>query len=137
MKLLCLGNKAESKENSKEILEKIHLNIWQTYSDFVSVWHVDGKVVRDHFLTEYADGGHDKVYSFIPKNEIWIEDGLPENEAKFILLHELHERYLMCKGKDYAHAHLGATDVEDHYRDHPKDLEERIRKEMQNNAESV
>ena len=92
----------------KEILEKIRVKKWSAYSDIITVWRVDGKIVRDYFLIEYADGGHDKVYSFIPKNEVWIEEVLPDDEAKFILLHELHERYLMCNGKDYALIHVTA-----------------------------
>lgn len=136
-KLLHIENHTDTKETTKEILNKIHVKIWKEFSDVITVWRVDGKTVRDYFLIEYAEAGHDKVYSFIPKNEIWVEEILSEEEAKFELLHELHERYLMCNGKDYAHAHLGATDVEDRYRHNPEGLDERIRKEMRNNIEMV
>jgi hypothetical protein len=134
MKLACLENSVNKKETTEEILSKVHLKVWDAFSDIVTVWHVDGKVVRDYFLIEYTEGGHDKVYSFIPKNEVWIEHELPEKEAKFILLHELHERYLMCGGKDYAHAHMGANEVEDRYRDNPEGIDDRILKEARNNT---
>jgi hypothetical protein len=91
---------------------------------------VNGKAVRDYCDVEYAEGGHGLVYSYIPKNEIWIENSLSTRETQFIVLHELHERNLMSKGKDYHHAHLGATIVEDYYRDHPDEIDQRIKEEI-------
>lgn len=51
-------------------------------------------------------------------------------DRKFILLHELHERALMTKGKDYPHGHAKATAVEDYYRHHPKGIDKAIKKEL-------
>ena len=31
------------------------------------------KFGQKFFLLDYCEGGHDKVYPFIPKNEVWIE----------------------------------------------------------------
>lgn len=118
----------------KKALEKIRKEKLGKYStDSVAIWLVDGEVVRDVYLVEYAEGGHDLVYSFVPRGEIWIEEILHPDERKFIILHELHERFLMAGGKDYPHAHKGATIVEDHYRENPEGLEERIREEMERN----
>ncbi len=42
----------------------------------------------------------------------------------------------MGEGKDYAHAHRGATEVEDYYRDHPADAPRRIDEELiKNNSQ--
>ena len=93
------------------------------------------KFGQKFFLLDYCEGGHDKVYPFIPKNEVWIEKAISHQERKFIILHELHERYLMSQGKSYKNAHIGATEVEDHYRENPKeDLEARIKEEMVKNG---
>lgn len=117
-----------------ELVEKIHKKKLGEYSSTVTVWLVDGKLVRDTCYVEYAEGGHDLVYSFIPHKEIWIEETLSSQEQESIVLHELHERYLMGHdGKDYVHAHHGATIVEDYYRDHPHERTARIKEEMTKN----
>ena len=76
-------------------------------------------------------GGKDRFYQFVQENEIWLEEALAPEEVPFILVHELHERAEMGKGKDYPHAHMGATEVEDYYRNHHAELPERIREEME------
>lgn len=121
-------------EKHEELVKHIHKNLLQEFSTpTLRVWLIHGKPVRDFFLTEYALGGHDRVYPFIPEGEIWIEDVLMEQERRFIILHELHERFLMGEGKAYREAHHGATIVEDRYRDYPAKLEERIREELAKN----
>lgn len=118
----------------KELLIQIKKKLIKKYSGTVKVWLVDGSLVRTLFLLDYCEGGHDKVYSFIPKNEIWIEQALSSAERKFIILHELHERYLMSQGKSYKNGHIGATEIEDFYRENKNEnLDKRIKKEMKNN----
>lgn len=121
------------READKKIVDKVHFDLLQTYSSKVKIWLIDGKIVRDHFLLDYAEGGHDLVYDFIPEKEIWIEKILTPLERKFIMLHELHERFLMSQGLDYPHAHHGALIVEDYFRDHPQKIEDRIFLEIKNN----
>ncbi len=96
----------------------------------IRIWVVRGKLVRDLLYLDFGGGGHDKVFHFIPENEIWLDDGIPARERKFILLHELHERRLMAGGKKYKPAHRSATIAEDFFRHHPKDIAEAIRDEM-------
>lgn len=120
----------------KSLREKIRRTPFLPYhSDQLSIWIVDGKMVRDLVFLEYDMGGHDRVYPWIPEKEIWIEEILPEKERKFILLHELHERFLMGQGKKYPEAHHGATIIEDRFRDHPETLEARIQEELAKNLE--
>ncbi len=132
-----LAGKSAKNESNAELIEQIHKKLLKQFSDAVNIWLVDGTLIRDNFLVEYMEGGHDRVYSFIPKNEIWIEDGLSDKEIKFIVLHELHERFLMGEGKDYKHAHRGATEVEDYYRDHPAEIDERIKEEIKKNKDQA
>ncbi len=140
------ANRAEKRERqrtelSKELkklppeeqIQKIHKNLLQKYSSKVYVWIVDGMTVRNLYLPEYTEGGHDIVYPFIPDHEIWIDEVISEQEQKFIILHELHERYLMAQGKKYLEAHKDATIVEDYCRDHPDGIEEKIKEEMGKN----
>jgi hypothetical protein len=119
----------------KKALEKIRKEKLHEYStESVHVYLVYGEFVRDIYLVGYSEGGHDLVYSFIPNGEVWIEEVLHPTERKFIILHELHERYLMSQGKDYLHAHKGATIIEDRFRENPAELEDRIREELLKNS---
>jgi hypothetical protein len=88
----------------------------------VSVWIVDGRLVRSVFDPDFTAGGHDHVYEYIPENEVWLDNDVSEAERPYVLLHELHERNQMEKGEDYAHAHKSALRLESHYRKYPSDL---------------
>ena len=61
----------------------------------VTVWLVDGAVVRDLYKTDYTEGGHGYVYPWVPKPEIWVEATLERAELPFIVAHEYLERLLM------------------------------------------
>lgn len=117
-------------ENEK-LVRGVRRQLYDKYKGTVAVWLVDGMLVREVFTTDFKAGGHDRVYPFIPEYEIWLEEALSPEEKEFILVHELHERRLMGGGKDYPHAHMGATEVEDHYRNHPSEVAHRIREEME------
>jgi len=78
----------------------------------ISVWLVKGELVRDLFYIDFTEGGHDKVYSFVPENEVWIDDDLSFGERKYVLVHELNERWLMFRGEDYDSAHLSSSSLE-------------------------
>jgi hypothetical protein len=117
-----------------KLLKKTKKKIIKRYSENIKVWLVNGNLVRDLFLVNFCEGGHDKIFPFIPKNEIWIEEAISPTERKFIIVHELHERYLMMQGKSYKNGHLGATEIEDFFRENPKeDLEKRIKEEIRKN----
>lgn len=74
--------------------------------------YVRGELVRQHLDPSFIFGGHDLVYKYIPKNEIWIDVRQDPREVKYTLMHELHERARMAKGWTYDKAHKSATDVE-------------------------
>ncbi|MBU1203856.1 MAG: hypothetical protein KKG60_02180 [Nanoarchaeota archaeon] len=85
----------------KEIIKLVHKNLLKEYSNDLKVWVVDGNLVRTLLNLNFTQGGNDKYYSFIPKNEVWIDDQIIPAERKFVILHELHERNLMCQGWQY------------------------------------
>jgi hypothetical protein len=119
------------KKNKGNVLKTVYKNLIKEYSQGkIKVWVVNGELVRDLFFLDFTEGGHDKVYGFIPEKEIWIDDDLELDERKFVILHELHERNLMSKGKDYCSAHKSSSKIEYYCRKHPKKLDRYIRKEF-------
>ncbi len=76
------------------------------------VAQVNGSIVRRYIDPQFIIGGHDIVYPYIPKNEIWIDDKLDPRDIPHVLVHESFERDLMRKGKSYDVAHDWATAAE-------------------------
>lgn len=78
---------------------------------------VDGTHVRNTFNSDFSQGGNGYAYpNFIPKNEIWIDWHIPEDEWPFIAFHECEEIEHMKKGDSYLAAHDKAKRAEDHFR---------------------
>jgi hypothetical protein len=104
-------------KTKKDQLKKIKLQKIMQLKD-LSVWLVDGEMVRDLFFVDFVEGGHDKVYKFIEDNkesedgEIWIDDDVLEKERYYDITHELIERRFMAKGWKYNRAHRAALKVE-------------------------
>ena len=106
----------------------VHLQIITKASD-ATVWLVDGRLVRDLYDIDFTEGGHDWVYKFVPKGEVWIDNDVEPEERPYILLHELHERNLMKKGLTYNEAHADSSKIEYHTKHNPKELSETLEKE--------
>lgn len=102
--------------------KKVHIRLWKHLSSGVSVWIVDGRLVRSVFDVDFTEGGHDYVYEFVPDGEVWIDNDLEAAERPYVLLHELHERNLMAKGWDYDRAHEDSSKIEYHCRHNPNEL---------------
>jgi hypothetical protein len=125
--LLSIRNQ---KDGEKKIFSRLYKTRLTTYSKNVNVWVVNGEIVRDIYFIDFTEGGHDKVYSFIPDREVWIDDDIIPAERKYILLHELHERYLMSKGMEYDKAHEESSALELNCRRNPKMMEQKLLKEI-------
>lgn len=118
-------------KQEKDKIQKIHKKLIKEYSKGkIKVWIVKGVLVRDLFFLDFTEGGHNKVYSFVPENEVWLDDDLSRKERKFVLLHELHERNLMSKGWKYTKAHFDSSDIEYHCRHHPEQTSSAIKVEL-------
>ena len=115
------------------IVENIHKRLLKKYSRAVKVWIVKGELVRSLYFIDFTEGGHDKVYHFVPHNEVWIDDDVGPGERRFVLLHELHERHLISLGWPYFKAHNSASKIEYHCRAHPEELEADLRLEIAKN----
>ena len=82
------------------------------------VWLVNGKKVRAQHI-EFVEGGHDLVYDWMPKREIWVDDALHPSEFSAVMIHEIYERGLMKQGVPYSKAHKRANLVELRVRRNP------------------
>jgi hypothetical protein len=79
----------------------------------ITVRVVDGAQARAQDQA-FAVGGHHEVYPWIPKDEVWIEQGSAGPDRTAILVHELVEWALMrWDGLAYARAHQLANAAEE------------------------
>ena len=105
---------------------KVKREIWKVLPSGVQVWFVKGRLVRSVYDIEFTEGGHEHVYEYIPRGEVWIDDDIHEDERGFVVFHELHERNRMADGMDYDTAHAESSRLELHYRNHPDQLHEAL-----------
>ncbi len=106
--------------------KSVHEQLWKKLENGVSVWIVNGRLVRSLFDIDFTEGGHDHVYEFVPHNEVWIDDAIEEPERGYVLLHELHERNRMAKGWPYDKAHDESSRLEYRCRHHPDELHDAL-----------
>lgn len=97
----------------------------------LDIWIVDGTFIRLKILSEFLYGGHDRVYNFIPKGEIWIDGSINATEVEYTIKHEIAERKLMAKkGLSYDEAHKLAAREEKKWREKHQKLIEKKEKKM-------
>ncbi|MBI5254486.1 hypothetical protein HY932_01760 [Candidatus Falkowbacteria bacterium] len=148
-KALEIADRIEHRERSKSrlmknwrgrkteelIKNKIHKKLLKKYSaGGIKTYIVSGEAVRDFFFIDFTEGGHNKVYPFVPEKEIWIDDDVNATERRFVLLHEAHERHLMDKyGWNYDRAHQDSSKIEYFCRHHPSLLDKTLKKELGKN----
>lgn len=77
---------------------------------------VDGTFVRNHYDSDFSQGGNGYRYEFVPKGEIWIDCQISEAEWPLIAFHECREAELMRRGWSYSRAHDEAKRLEDQIR---------------------
>jgi hypothetical protein len=100
----------------QHVPDAIYLEEYSVLHDpkgLVKVWLVNGNLVRSYYKTDYTEGGHGYVYPWVPRPEIWIEDGVDHREVPFIVCHEyLEHRLMRDRGIDYDTAHAICSKVE-------------------------
>lgn len=112
----------------EKIKEKIHCRLLKKDKAGISIWLVDGRLIRSTLDIEFTEGGHDLVYDFVPPHEVWIDNDLSAEERPYIILHETYERSLMEEGLPYRQAHRKASRLEWQSRQDPKVLEKNFPK---------
>ena len=71
----------------------------------ISIWIVDGYLVRKNIFPDFGFSGNDLNYHFIPKNEIWIDGQISCEETAYSITGELIERAMMAKGVPFGEAY--------------------------------
>lgn len=74
--------------------------------DSLSIYIVDGETVRREIYPDFIFGGNELRYTFVPHNEIWIDNSVSNREYTSTLRHEINEMILMRDaGMTYLRAH--------------------------------
>lgn len=122
------GDVSRLTHHGKELPDgrEVHQRLWKKLENGVSIWIVNGRLVRSVFDIDFTEGGHDYVYEFVPENEVWIDDAIEDKERAYVLLHELHERNRMARGWSYNKAHAESSRLEYRCRHHPDELHEAL-----------
>jgi hypothetical protein len=79
--------------------------------DNISIWVVDGYLVRKNIYPDFGDSGNDLVYHFIPPKEIWIDGQVSCEETEYSVSLEMTERKLIEEGKSYSDAYESAVQM--------------------------
>ncbi len=77
----------------------------------ISVWIVDGYMVRKNIYPDFGFSGNDKAYRFIPEGEIWIDGQVTCEETEYSIALEMKERQLMAEGTSYSDAYEEAVQM--------------------------
>lgn len=110
------SSKYEEALRHKAPRQSLKKKLLTTLDDGVNIYLVNGEQVRKQYDVDFTQGGHDLVYKYIPKNEVWIDDSLMSKERDEVQLHEIRERASMSNQIPYISAHNGASRVEKTYR---------------------
>jgi hypothetical protein len=97
-------------------LRNIYLQLYSKRGD-ISVWIVNGAVVRRDIYPDFGLSGNDLAYYFIPKNEIWIDAQISCEETEFSIICELKERAYLSRGDNYDKAYEEALGEENKLRE--------------------
>ena len=93
-------------------IEKVHHKLLGKIESY-KIYTVDGVYLRLHVDIDFCEGGNPGRYSYVPKDEIWVEDGYGLQDTLCTLFHEIVECRLMIRdGLDYSHAHDLAAEHE-------------------------
>jgi hypothetical protein len=77
----------------------------------ITIWIVDGYMVRKNIYPDFGFSGNDISYHFIPPKEIWIDGQVSCEETEYSITTEMNERKFMTEGKTYDDAYSDAIDI--------------------------
>jgi hypothetical protein len=77
----------------------------------ISIWIVDGYMIRKNIYPDFGFSGNDLSYHFIPPKEIWIDGQISCEETEYSIATELLERKGIESGKSYDDAYSDAIDM--------------------------
>jgi hypothetical protein len=79
--------------------------------DGISIWIVDGYMIRKNIYPDFGFSGNDLSYHFIPPKEIWIDGQVSCEETEYSIATEMMERKGIEAGKSYDDAYSDAIDM--------------------------
>ncbi len=77
--------------------------------DGISLWVVDGYLIRKNIYPDFGFSGNDLAYHFIPPKEIWIDGQVSCEETEYSVALEMMERKEIQEGKTYSDAYEDAV----------------------------
>lgn len=83
----------------------------------LSIWIVDGYLVRRNIFPDFGFSGNDLVYHFIPSREIWIDGEVSCEEMGYSIAEEQMERAMLTQGKTYSEAYEAPVSENQRMRD--------------------
>lgn len=78
----------------------------------ITIWVVNGSLIRKEIYPDFGLSGNGYVYNFIPKGEIWIDGQISCEETGFSISREVLQRELMSKGMNYDQSYQKAIKQE-------------------------
>ena len=104
-----IQQRASKKDESLKIsgLDKKYITDYKGFK----VYEVDGEWIRNNIDVIYGSGGHGRVHTFIPNDEIWISKGHNSSYQARTIIHEINE-YGKMKDLPYYHAHKNSQKEE-------------------------
>jgi len=85
--------------------------------DSITIWVVDGYLIRKNIYPDFGFSGNDLAYHFIPPKEIWIDGQVSCEETEYSISLEMNERKLMSEGTSYSDAYEDAVQIIQNSRD--------------------
>ena len=79
--------------------------------DGITIWIVDGYLIRKNIYPDFGFSGNDLSYHFIPPKEIWIDGQVSCEETEYSIANEMIERKGLEAGKSYDDAYSDAIDM--------------------------
>lgn len=107
----CDGIKQINAIDDSIKLRNVYLQLFDSRNG-VTVWVVNGSLVRKKIYPDFGFSGNGYVYHFIPKNEIWIDAQISCEETEFSISRELIQGELMSKGMNYDQSYHKAIEKE-------------------------
>jgi hypothetical protein len=77
----------------------------------LSIWVVDGYMIRKNIYPDFGFSGNDLAYHFIPPREIWIDGQVSCEETEYSIALEMKERQLMTEVISYSDAYEAAVQM--------------------------
>ena len=88
-------------------LEKKYITNYKGFK----VYEVDGEWIRNNLDVIFGSGGHGRVHTFIPNDEVWIARGYSADYQARCIIHEANE-YGKMTNLPYWHAHQNSQKEE-------------------------